>query len=827
MVNHRLSLYDYSQSPPRWVDIPIAQEIPVDITLNIADVREPENVKASSSKTVTIPFSKEANQFFEFIYQANIDLQIFNPNWKTPARYYVNERLTFRGDLQLIKIVKFDTGTILTGEYQCNILGYEASLFVDVGEDKLEDLDYSDLNHNFTWNADDVFTPTIGEGYAYAFINYGFPQSDPQDVLWKFTDLKCLIFEREYLSRIFSTYGYEWDSNFLDSNFFRRLIMPDVNEGRMKQDAALIADAEFYAVQTADQNGWGIINSSYTAVALNQPDLAPLGNTLGPGWIYNVPWPLSAFDPVAFTYYDDDFTPPYFDGDGIGTGVYNPANGRFTTNLQSWYEIGTQTNLDFSLYTSFTPASMSGSLYCEVYFLIQQSVDGGTTWNTIAQTVQAITIDSYTTVSLTNQTKTIPLNIGVGGQHRGFVVVRISGALQFFDGSMIPITTGASNIIVDFKAGSTFYAKVVNSDIQYGQLVNVGQTVTRDFKIKDYLKSLIQRFNLRIEPSKENPRKLIIEPYDDFYSQLIQLDWTDKIDVSQPIEYLPMGELQGARYIFKYKEDKDVWNEKYQEEFKESYGQEIIEVDNDFIKNDKVVEVALSNTPAIGNVYNSLAVPHLHKVNNSNVNAPMKCNPRSLYWGGMIGCTPYTFDVNGTQWDRLVYPYVGFVDDPSNPQIDLSFDNPFRLYYTLPAQNFTNNNYYNRFWKRYIDQITDKNSKIIRCKMYLDEVEIANFTFRSYVWIIDSWYIINKIEGWNPLKDVPCTVEALKLQNVSTFEMNDAMEVGEASGVGGIGNGGLIGGGSIPSGGGGVVGIGENNIRTNEAFVSGSGNIIN
>ena len=48
---------------------------------------------------------EEANKFFEFIFQANIDLQTFNPNLKTPARYYIGEKKVFEGDLQLFPLL--------------------------------------------------------------------------------------------------------------------------------------------------------------------------------------------------------------------------------------------------------------------------------------------------------------------------------------------------------------------------------------------------------------------------------------------------------------------------------------------------------------------------------------------------------------------------------------------------------------------------------------------------------------------------------------------------------------------------------------------------
>lgn len=827
----RLELYDGSQ----WYDIPMSQDIPISINLSIADVREPDKVKASGSKTVTIPFSKEANKFFEFIFQANINLQTFNPNLKTPAKYYIGGKKVFEGDLQLIKINLRTHGTVTDGTYECNIVGNEGGIFIDMGDTKLEDLDYSNLNHSFTLTADDKFTPAVvGSGYAYGFVDYGF--GDIQNETWKFTDLKCGIFEREYLSRIFSYFGYTWDSDFLDSAFYKRLWIPDVNEGHMKQSQTEIDNAQFYAGLDTYQTGWSTMGGAWI------PNTFWNGQNLVQGGYYQYGTPPAGIDPLFNGVYNNETTYPWFDNGG----VYNNVSMIFTTNLTSGYTIAAYNKFRLYIDTSAmtitsggSPVSITdftGSCNVEVFVCIQEFINGG--WNnTLAQQVSNVSITNLGNYDTEVFVSTPTILIPSGRLIRTYVYARATSTLKFYNAGISPTTpidpnaspvytvTGVPTLVFDAYNGNYFYGKITDSTLQYGQTVDVGQTVPREVKCKDFFKSIIQRFNLRVEPDQFDDHKLIIEPYETFYTTAAGIDWTNKIDVSQPMEWRPMGELEGRTYVFTYKEDKDVYNQDYQDKYKEAYGTERIDINNEFIKGEKKNELIFSNTPIVGNIKNTMAVPKLYALNGSTAKS-LKCNIRSIYWAGLINTTPFYFDVNGVTTVRTTYPYVGFVNNPAAPTLDLSFDNPYKLYWALPAQTFTNNNLYNLYWKNFIDEVTDMNSKILTAKFRLNPQDIESWTFRHVVFVIDAYYIVNKIMDYNPLEVSTCTIELLKLKNVELFTPDNNVVIlqpwGEA-GNGGLGA--LPGGGYSPAGnGGGGVVVTGNYDRAGGSILLGNGN---
>jgi hypothetical protein len=106
---------------------------------------------------------------------------------------------------------------------------------------------------------------------------------------------------------------------------------------------------------------------------------------------------------------------------------------------------------------------------------------------------------------------------------------------------------------------------------------------------------------------------------------------------------------------------------------------------------------------------------------------------------------------------------------------------------------YTNNNIYNAYWKRYIEEITHKDSKIVRAWFYLNEDDIHNFSFRYLIWADlgggGAYYHVNKIIDYNPLQRQVTQVELLKINKLDDF----SGELIWGTGEGGIGVNGAIG----------------------------------
>jgi hypothetical protein len=86
---------------------------------------------------------------------------------------------------------------------------------------------------------------------------------------------------------------------------------------------------------------------------------------------------------------------------------------------------------------------------------------------------------------------------------------------------------------------------------------------------------------------------------------------------------------------------------------------------------------------------------------------------------------------------------------------------------------YTTNNLYNKYWKKYITEITDKDSKIVKMWLYLTPQDIRNLDFSAKYFIDNSYYRLNKIENYNPINEQVTKCEFLKIKEGSPFVAGD------------------------------------------------------
>lgn len=743
----------------------ISGNIPISITLAIADVKDIDKRNSTFSKTISIPGTPDANKLFEHIFEVTTDLNNFNPNLKTSCKYFVKGERIFSGDLQLLNIKKVGKSPHEIVTYEVSIVGRLAKAFLDLGNALLTDLSFTDLNHTFTW-ANRNWTPTLGTGWVYPYIDYGVTGGN--GYMWNFAHLKPAIFEKEYIDRIFSSISKTYTSTYFSSTYGKSIIIPNCAAGPLKATASQINGLSFYANKTADVTyniplNYYNVNSDWTLPSQVQ----------------------YAMGQVTFT---DDSTPPFYDGGNN----YSTLVSTFTAPATANYKF----NALISGEMRVNKPTVGTNQMLIVYGNYKIRGQIGIVQNQVLTNLFPVTVEvipNYTTWTSFTISISVP---SVGIQAGGYAYL----TLETDDPNMFetvfldpaPVSSGTASVDVKVLANSWFSGTSADGALPLGYTVAMSQCVPKNIKQIDFLMSVIKRENLYMELDLTNDNNYIIEKREDFFlSTANGLDWTDKWDYQRETEIVPMGELDFREYIFTYKTDGDKFNKLYQDAFGEVYGQERILVDNDFIKNTKKNELIFAATPLVGNPTNTLVYPVMAAADGTNLK-PMDCQIRCLYWGGIIYPGSGHYIVNASQpfpfYDNLpYYPYAGHLDNPFNPTIDLCWDNPQLLYYNYPGILYTNNNLYVRNYKQFIEQITDENSKIVRMWMYLKASDIANFTFRKLVWVHDSWYIVNKIMDYDPQEIKSCRVELLRLTYIAdpTVEQIDLWEngQGQSSGV--------------------------------------------
>lgn len=736
-------------------DIPTTAKFPVSINKSVANIREPEHKNSGYTKTITLPGSPELNKEFEFIFQVNVETNSFNPNVKTPASYYVNEVRVFKGDLQLLAVNKSFNGLQEQVEYECSIVGENGNLFLDIAGLYLTDIDMSDLDHEFTY-ASGLFNPTLGEGYCYPYIDYGVnPLGGRVGRYWTFEHLKPAIFEREYVRRIFDDAGYTWEaSGFLDSDYYKHIIIPDVNPGALQFDGTTVANNQFLAIISSTDNNNIPLTYSTTWSASNFAEVMPFDDD------------SSIVDGVQ-----------YFDPGGVydtTTFIFEPSiNGSFQISASSFISI------------SGTPPAGTTSVSADFVLTtkIWKSTNGGGSWTVVANGTYSVNNETSFPHNYQVEAVVPPTLIIQPAIFRVEVGVSNIG-ITYFSG-VIPITSGTASM--DFNYTGTFGAVLATANLPSGETVEMNNTIPQNVTQLEFLTSIIKLENLYFEPDISSPRKYIIEPREDFIQETDPKDWTDKLDRSKPITINPMGELDVKRYIFTYKSDKDHYNADYEAKFKEVYGTETVDVDSDFVRGEKKIEVVFSATPTASATDVSppidVVAARLFKSNGdlSEVE-PMKCNIRRLYWGGMIDCASHYLIPDGYENPAIAgsytgstpisvsqYPFAGHVDHPMEPTVDLCWDNPLNLYWIFPQQTYTNNSRYGARWSKFISEITDRDSKIVTAYFYLTELDFYEFSFRKKVFFDGTYYFVNEIKDYDPQEEKSIPVELLKLQTGPTF----------------------------------------------------------
>ena len=327
-----------------------------------------------------------------------------------------------------------------------------------------------------------------------------------------------------------------------------------------------------------------------------------------------------------------------------------------------------------------------------------------------------------------------------------------------------------------------FFNQVVNSGYVEGNTISMNNTIPKKIKQKDFFMSLVKMFNLYVQADTQNDTSVFIEPRDDFYDSTIT-DWSQKLDVSKPLEFLPMGALDSKDYLFTYKADKDYYNALYTTTWDEIYGQEKEGITNDFVKKTYKTELIFSPTPSKGILANDRIIPSIIKTDDDGKAQRTQSNIRILQWGGLLDTAQiWLHDTT----PKNQYPYAGMYNEPFTPTEDINFGLTEEIYYdnTYNTITWNNNNLYNKYYKKFIEEITDINSKVVKGWFYLRPGDIRSLSFRSQYYFDGAYFRLNKIENYNP--DNPVTkCEFLKIKDADVFSPTTATATGAIQDIAG------------------------------------------
>jgi hypothetical protein len=705
------------------IEMDVMADFSHQITYAVDDVKNLDTKSTSFSKTIVIPGTSKNNKLFGNIFEfGNSNFSTtqpyknvyydFNASKSAKARLDVNGLTIMKGVLRLMQIV-IDNGRI---EYEVALFGELGGFFSKLGASKLEDLDFSAYNH--AYNVTNISASwdnfANGSGYFYPLIDYGNTSALASPFFAKksfyFTAFRPALFVREYIDKIITGAGYTWESNFFNTTFFKKLIVPN-NQLRLAYKKTQI-----FSGKPSSSVGIG--------------DDVTITNQVGANF--------STADNKTWTY--------------NGTQTFNGAvnlkmSGTWRITNQQF--IGSKTGR-FNLYKNGSLFATDGTL-----FGVPPSQVGGfgnsTTnvpFNFTARYTPLLTPFSLAT----NDTFSIRFD-NVSGPDA--ISVTITGVSITLDGTptYTPANYGDTLAITD-----TIPKGVLQKDF-FSSIVKMFYLMITEDKYKE--KHLI------IEPWIDfydlNPANYLDWSAKVDRSKPIKIKPMSEINARY---YTLKGKVDSDFYNDKYKKK---WNENYgdriydnQQEFaKDSDGVEVIFAPTPLVGytgtgHDKIF-------PAIYKFNNGAEeatefIPRILFANKFTGKTSWK-----IYSNNTIIGIPQAY---GTYTS---YGYAGHYDNPNSPTYDLNFGATKELFFDA-SNGFgggwgTGNNLFNLFYASYFAENTDKDSRLVTMTMKFYEKDIFNLNFGKVIYIDGILYRLIKITDYSDGE--LCQVDLMRIINLS------------------------------------------------------------
>ena len=316
-----------------------------------------------------------------------------------------------------------------------------------------------------------------------------------------------------------------------------------------------------------------------------------------------------------------------------------------------------------------------------------------------------------------------------------------------------------------------------------GGLVILNNFLPNNVKNIDFLKAIIQRFNLVLEPSKIKEKHFEITPWVDWVEQGTQRDWTDYVDGNIDIQSTPLFNSQTRANTWLDDEDSDYVNYNFQTATKTTYGQLDLDSNIEVLTGKTVTQSLFAPTPLlpIGNASSESSatanqklaarflIPHIAK-DTTTERTPITPKLRLVYYNGLV-TAPLQWhvknDANVTQHLNeypLVSQYSQFNATNFN---DLAWRNAAPLYDITPSvanpEMRTTNDLWNTYWRKWYEFTFDKFGRILEMNIILDYKKIWDLKFNDKIFIKDSWFMINKITDYVVGQPTSCKVELVRV----------------------------------------------------------------
>ncbi len=704
--------------------IDLYEDVPIPLNYSIAEVQSIDKTNSAFSKTITIPGTKNNNKLLGHLFNIGVD-NTYNVNVKAPCNIEVDTLEVIRGHLRLANIRRIQDDQV---EYDVEVQGPVTSMFNLISDAKLTDLDFSTFDLLFT-------SAVVQASWTQQIYISGVLTASSLGIGYVF----------DFIDKgMDSTHKiYHWHKS-------RPAIYVKQYIDKIFELAGFTYTCDFFETDFFKRL---TIPSNTDSWTLTEAQLAARRFRAS---VTQYTQLTSAS--LQTIHIDDDTTSPNTDP----SGQWNTATYLGTAGVTGTYTLQGYLTFDFSV---FTPGPSGGGYAVEIVAVKNITYNGSP---------QQIYEESMGLIVAGSSEVTVPI------WNAGFYAAGDTVQIKY----RILGTNISAYPTIRFKAASYIDFGATPNVLAQGQTISINSSVPQDILCRDLFTSIIKMFNLYVDVDKQASNNLLISPRNDFYEDGITIDWSDKLDRNNPLQITPAN--TGIKeYGFKYKEDKDFWNEKYKGQYAREYADRTLTVNTDFMKDKQLTEVIFSPTPSVQFLNSDRVVPAIYHVDKNGAAVQKPCNIRILYFGGMKACAP-AFYIDGlddgTPFGNSFseYPFFGMVDDPTNPTVSLDWGVPREIYWETLL--YTNNGLVNRFYKQFLEETFNPGSRLVSGKFYLNPADINGLDFRNTIHIDGINYRLNKVVDYDPVIANTTVVELIKITHTQVFEAYS----GDIEGAGGV-----------------------------------------
>ena len=694
------------------------------LTFSVGEIRDITKRTGTFSKTIVLPATDNNNQLLNHYYDVNIDAGTFDITKLTRCQVLQNDVVILEDAiLQLISVNKYQTTDAYeqVANYEVLIKDTKAELFTAITNAELTDIDFSDLNHyaNST-SIISTYSFTQANGYKYVL-----PYDN--DNLYNVRQLKPAIYAKTYFDRIFANAGFSYTWAGLQAARFDKLLIPyngDENQ----------IDWTDYKVKA--RNSW------LTSVAQSTNGTFNTFQEVLDNWTEELD-PQGIFDPTTGQYTAPTNTDP-------------AASQGYEFNVTISYELEfyNHSASDVEIRLGTFPSGATFTPYVKALNASFQGTNANLTPFTL-NPFDYLASGSNTFGSYSNVVITSPS----GYINTGDLLTIATGITSNWQptNKWYNVSTGlVAQVDVNINITDIRVEITPNSNTQpIGGFVTMNEYVPQKVKQSDFVKSIFTMYNLFADVDPEQPNNIILTHRDEYYDNGAQKDWTKKLakDREQSLAFLP--DVTNKRLILTYKQDTDTPNTLYFNTTREVYGQLEYIFNSEYVKDVDTKELIFSPTPITKTTFNAI-VPMIDG------QAP-KTGLRILYDGGEQTCGSYDLidgGLTGT-YGVTTYPAITHFDNAETPSFDINFGT-CDFYYYQP-QTLTNNNLYNLYWRRTINQINE--GKMLTAFFRLTESDIHGLKLNDKIRIDNSWWNINRVIDYNANTDTLTKVELISVDS--------------------------------------------------------------